>query len=110
MAAAGANTMIGSHVHTLQGSGWLGKTFVAYGMGNFLWYINSWSTETGVLKLTLHPGSDEPYKAAFTPAIVSGTGQPVIATGAKGRGDRQAIRRKRLAGGCAGEDSCRPTP
>jgi poly-gamma-glutamate synthesis protein (capsule biosynthesis protein) len=106
MAAAGANIIIGSHVHTLQGSGWLGKTFVAYGMGNFLWYINSWSTETGVLKLTLHPGSDEPYEAAFTPAIVSGTGQPVIATGAKG-----AAIDKRYASlrGCAGLTSA-PTP
>jgi poly-gamma-glutamate synthesis protein (capsule biosynthesis protein) len=83
LADAGANIIIGSHVHTLQGSGWLGNTFVAYGMGNFLWYINSWSTETGVLKLTLHPGSDEPYQATFTPAIVSSTGQPVIQTGAK---------------------------
>jgi 2',3'-cyclic-nucleotide 2'-phosphodiesterase (5'-nucleotidase family) len=81
---AGANIIIGSHVHTLQGSGWLGKTFVAYGMGNFLWYLKSWSTETGVLKLTLHPGADEPYSAEFTPAVVSNTGQPVVQTGAKG--------------------------
>jgi len=84
LADAGANVIIGAHVHTLQGSGWLGNTFVAYGMGNFLWYINSWSTETGVLRLTLHPGTDEPYRASFTPAIVSATGQPVIATGARG--------------------------
>ncbi|HZD97713.1 MAG TPA: CapA family protein [Micromonosporaceae bacterium] len=106
MAAAGANIIIGSHVHTLQGSGWLGKTFVAYGMGNFLWYINSWSTETGVLKLTLHPGSDEPYKAAFTPAIVSGTGQPVIATGAKGGA---IAKRYASLRGCAGLTAA-PTP
>jgi poly-gamma-glutamate capsule biosynthesis protein CapA/YwtB (metallophosphatase superfamily) len=82
MAAAGADIIIGSHVHTLQGSGWLGNTFVAYGMGNFLWYINSWSTQTGVLTLTLHPGAHVPYHESFTPAIVSATGQPVIQTGA----------------------------
>jgi poly-gamma-glutamate capsule biosynthesis protein CapA/YwtB (metallophosphatase superfamily) len=106
MAGAGANIIIGSHVHTLQGSGWLGNTFVAYGMGNFLWYINSRSIETGVLKLTLHPGADEPYKAAFTPAVVSGTGQPVIASGAKG-----AAIAKRYASlrGCAGLTAM-PTP
>ncbi|HKE63924.1 MAG TPA: CapA family protein [Micromonosporaceae bacterium] len=106
MADAGANIIIGSHVHTLQGSGWLGNTFVAYGMGNFLWYINSWSTETGVLKLTLHPGADEPYKSSFTPAIVSSTGQPVIQTGAKG-----AAISKRYASlrACAGL-SATPTP
>ena len=37
------------------GVGWLGHTFAAYGMGNFLWWERSYSTATGVLKLTLHP-------------------------------------------------------
>ena len=37
LAAAGASIIIGAHAHMLQGSGWLGHTFVAYGMGNFLW-------------------------------------------------------------------------
>jgi hypothetical protein len=80
MAAAGADIIIGAHAHTLQGSGWLGKTFVAYGMANFLWWMNSYSTETGILRLTLHP--DAPLTAQFIPAIVSSTGQPVLATGA----------------------------
>ena len=39
----------------LQGSGWLGRTFVAYGLGNFLWREHSYSMATGVLELTLHP-------------------------------------------------------
>ena len=38
LAAAGASIIIGSHAHMLQGSGWLHHTFVAYGMGNFLWW------------------------------------------------------------------------
>jgi poly-gamma-glutamate synthesis protein (capsule biosynthesis protein) len=80
MAAAGADIIIGAHAHTLQGSGWLGRTFVAYGMANFLWWENSYSTETGILRLTLHP--DAPLTAQFFPAIVSSTGQPVLATGA----------------------------
>jgi len=80
MAAAGADIIIGAHAHTLQGSGWLGKTFVAYGMANFLWWENSYSTETGILRLTLHPNA--PLTAQFFPAIVSSTGQPVLATGA----------------------------
>ena len=29
---------LGAHAHMLQGSGWLGRTFVAYGLGNFLWW------------------------------------------------------------------------
>lgn len=80
LVAAGATIIIGSHAHMLQGSGWLGHTFVAYGMANFLWYGASWSTATGVLLLTLHPAG--PLTSRFVPATVSGTGQPVVATGA----------------------------
>jgi hypothetical protein len=83
LAAAGASIIIGSHAHMLQGSGWLGRTFVAYGMGNFLWWENSYSTATGVLKLTLHPHA--PLTARFIPAVVSGTGQPIADQGGSAR-------------------------
>jgi Bacterial capsule synthesis protein PGA_cap len=87
LAAAGASIIIGAHAHVLQGSGWLGHTFVAYGMGNFLWWENSFSTATGVLKLTLHPHA--PLSARFIPAVVSSTGQPIV--------DRGAVARRALA-------------
>jgi len=80
LAAAGADIIIGAHAHELQGSGWLGHTFVAYGMGNFLWWENSYSTATGVLELTLHPSA--PLTEQFFPAVVSSTGQPILLTGA----------------------------
>ncbi len=83
LAAAGASIIVGAHAHMLQGSGWLGHTFVAYGMGNFLWWENSYSTATGVLKLTLHPHA--PLTARFIPAVVSGTGQPIVDRGAAAR-------------------------
>jgi poly-gamma-glutamate capsule biosynthesis protein CapA/YwtB (metallophosphatase superfamily) len=83
LAAAGASIIIGSHAHMLQGSGWLGHTFVAYGMGNFLWWERSFSTATGVLKLTLHPHA--PLTAQLIPAVVSGTGQPIVDQGAAAR-------------------------
>jgi hypothetical protein len=83
LAAAGASIIVGSHAHMLQGSGWLGHTFVAYGMGNFLWWENSFSTATGVLKLTLHPHA--PLTARFIPAVVSGTGQPIVQHGGAAR-------------------------
>jgi poly-gamma-glutamate synthesis protein (capsule biosynthesis protein) len=83
LAAAGASIIIGAHAHVLQGSGWLGHTFVAYGMGNFLWWENSFSTATGVLKLTLHPHA--PLTARFIPAVVSGTGRPTVDQGAAAR-------------------------
>ena len=83
LAAAGASIIIGSHAHMLQGSGWLGHTFIAYGMGNFLWWENSYSTSTGVLKLTLHPHAA--LSARFIPAVVSSTGQPIVAHGTAAR-------------------------
>ncbi|HEV3128386.1 MAG TPA: CapA family protein [Solirubrobacteraceae bacterium] len=83
LAAAGASIIIGAHAHMLQGSGWLGHTFVAYGMGNFLWWENSYSTATGVLKLTLHPHAL--LTARFIPALVSGTGQSIVDQGAAAR-------------------------
>ena len=70
LAAAGASIIVGSHAHILQGSGWLGHTFVAYGMANFLWWETSYSTDTGVLLLTLH--GHRLAHARFVPATVSG--------------------------------------
>jgi poly-gamma-glutamate synthesis protein (capsule biosynthesis protein) len=83
LAAAGASIIVGAHAHMLQGSGWLGRTFVAYGLGNFLWWEHSYSTATGVLELTLHPHA--PLTARFIPATVSGTGQPIADRGAAAR-------------------------
>src|SRR5581483_1993797 len=80
---AGASIIIGAHAHMLQGSGWLGRTFVAYGLGNFLWWEHSYSTATGVLELTIHPHA--PLTARFIPAVVSGTGQPIPGRGAAAR-------------------------
>ena len=83
LAAAGASIIVGSHAHILQGSGWLGRTFVAYGMANFLWWETSYSTDTGVLLLTLH--GHRLAHVRFVPAAVSGTGQPIVDTGRAAR-------------------------
>ena len=104
LAAAGADIIIGSHAHTLQGSGWLGHTFIAYGMGNFLWWERSYSTATGVLTLTLHPHA--PLSARFTPAVVSATGQPIVENGAAARRARAYYADLRT---CAGLSARPPT-
>jgi hypothetical protein len=52
-------------------------------MGNFLWWEHSYSTATGVLKLTLHPHA--PLTARFIPAVVSSTGRPIVNHGAVAR-------------------------
>ncbi len=87
----------------LQGSGWLGHTFVAYGMCNFLWWEHSYSTATGVLELTLPPHA--PLTARFLPAVVSRTGQPLLLHGAQAR---QAAARYAQLRSCANL-AARPT-
>jgi hypothetical protein len=93
LARAGASIIVGSHAHVLQGSGWLGDTFVAYGMGNFLWWEASYSTSTGVLLLTLPKHG--PLRSRFVPATVSPTGQPIVDTGRAARRARQNYRNLR---------------
>ncbi|TYC20213.1 CapA family protein [Micromonospora sp. MP36] len=80
LAAAGADIVIGTHAHTLLADGWLGKTYVHYGLGNFLWYSESHSTDSGVLRLTVRGRTV--VGTEFLPATVSGTGQPVLVSGA----------------------------
>ena len=55
LAEAGADVVVGSHAHVLQGSGMLGDTYVSYGLGNFAWYHGRQS-ETGVLQVRLRDG------------------------------------------------------
>jgi poly-gamma-glutamate synthesis protein (capsule biosynthesis protein) len=80
LARAGADVVVGTHAHTLQGSGWLGRTYVAYGLGNFYWW--NWFSEpnrtTGVLTLTL--GTQAVQRIAWTPAVIR-QGAPVPLTG-----------------------------
>jgi poly-gamma-glutamate capsule biosynthesis protein CapA/YwtB (metallophosphatase superfamily) len=75
LASAGADVIIGSHAHTLQGDGWLGRTYVAYGLANFVWYGDSFSTETGVLRLTVQ--GRKVLRNELVPAVVSSSGQPI---------------------------------
>lgn len=82
MADAGAAAVVGTHAHLLLGDGYLGKTYVDYGLGNFLWWRDdSYSNDTGVLRLTFT--GTALTGAELRPAVISRqTGQPIPATGA----------------------------
>jgi len=68
---AGADVVVGSHAHRLQGAGRLGDAFVAYGLGNFAFYADSGpGTETGVLTLTMTGREVEQYR--WSPARLVG--------------------------------------
>jgi poly-gamma-glutamate synthesis protein (capsule biosynthesis protein) len=83
MAGAGANIIVGVHAHVLQGDGWLGQTYVAYGMSNFVWWYNDAATnDTGVVEVKLH--GTKIASTQFLPAYIDRTtGQPIPSTGAE---------------------------
>jgi poly-gamma-glutamate synthesis protein (capsule biosynthesis protein) len=54
LVAAGADVVVGSHTHRLQAAGYKGGAFVAYGLGNSVWYTEGGeSAESGVLNVTV---------------------------------------------------------
>jgi poly-gamma-glutamate capsule biosynthesis protein CapA/YwtB (metallophosphatase superfamily) len=97
MARDGADIVLGTHAHTLLTDGWEDDTYVHFGLGNFLWYGDSHSTDSGVLKLTVR--DRQVVSNTFLPATVSGTGQPVLVSGTA----KKRIENKlRTAKGCTG--------
>lgn len=81
-AEAGADVIVGAHAHIPQGSGWMGNTYVAYGLGNFVWYhsrgVGGYS---GIMTLTIDPtliGTDEPavVSETWTPLFINSRGIP----------------------------------
>lgn len=83
LAQAGASAVIGTHAHVLQGAGWKPNgTYVAYGLGNYYWWMSFGNNQddNGVLTLTFHRGSV--VRSRFAPSHLDGRGVPVPATGA----------------------------
>ena len=76
LADAGATAVVGSHAHELQGSGLLDTTYVAYGLGNFVWYRPG---PTGVLTLTVLDG--RVAGETWIPAEIGTDGLPVAVQG-----------------------------
>jgi poly-gamma-glutamate synthesis protein (capsule biosynthesis protein) len=88
IAGAGADIVIGSHAHRLQGAGLLDETFVAYGLGNYVWYTqaSAATTTTGVLTVTVDGG--EVVDQEWAPAVIGPDGLPHAVGGAQA--DRMA--------------------
>ena len=91
LAAAGADVVAGTHAHVQLGAGKLDgyDTFVAYGLGNFVWYNRSSqrTITTGVLTISLR--GRKVTSARWAPATVQADGIPAFATGER----RQEMRR-----------------
>ena len=96
LAAAGADVIVGSHAHVQQGAGWLGDTYVAYGLGNFLWYHDG-VPDSGVLRVRVEDG--HVVSDGWAPARIPQIGPPVPL---HGRARAAAVARWRSLRGCAG--------
>ncbi|NUT43427.1 MAG: CapA family protein [Thermoactinospora sp.] len=95
---AGADVIVGGHAHQLLGSGYLGKAYVNYGLGNFVFY--NWGAvtgKTGVLTLTID--GRRVVKDVWTPATIQSPGLPVPLRGAAAR---QAVADWKSLRSCAG--------
>lgn len=83
MADAGADIVVGAHAHVLQGAGHLDDTFVAYGLGNLLWYSSGlyppFSARSGVLTLTVRGRTV--VRSELAPVLTSESGRPRLLTG-----------------------------
>ncbi|MDJ0342539.1 CapA family protein [Streptomyces sp. H10-C2] len=100
LAAAGATAVVGTHAHVMLGSGMMRQTYVAYGMGNLLWYGTSPypnSNETGITTLTITKGKVAGER--FTPAVVDNRGVPMPQDGA---GAERVNDRRAGLRGCTG--------
>ncbi len=97
---AGADVVVGSHAHELQGDGRLGSGYVAYGLGNFAWYSPG---PTGVLTLTVRSPRRPSGRAAVSrshwwPAEIGADG---LARGVRGPEAAQAMTRRQALRDCA---------
>jgi poly-gamma-glutamate synthesis protein (capsule biosynthesis protein) len=67
---AGADVIVGAHAHRVQGSGWLGRAYVAYGLGDFVWHNTRGELDarSGVLTVAVDVARVQARKAAGAPA------------------------------------------
>jgi poly-gamma-glutamate synthesis protein (capsule biosynthesis protein) len=96
LAEAGADVVVGTHAHVQQGSGWLGDTYVSYGLGNFVWYHDR-RPKTGVLQVQIEDGVV--VDGAWVPARIQQDGRPVPLSGAR---RAAAVAEWERLRGCAG--------
>lgn len=68
---AGADIVVGSHAHHLEGAGRLGTAFIGYGLGNFAFYNEAGEYgRTGVLLVTITGRDTDSYQ--WVPARIRG--------------------------------------
>ena len=97
LVGAGADVVVGSHAHVLQGAGRMNRALVAYGLGNFVFYaFRELTSQTGVLEVTVTGRRIDGYR--WVPARISG-GIPYSVDGRRTvAGARELARAPRVHG------------
>ncbi len=117
LAADGADVIVGGHAHRVQGGGWLKGAYVAYGLGNFVWYRNDGlNGHTGVLTVTVDAkraqaqrgsGGRGPaplvQEAVWTPMLIGDDAVPRVAPSDQTAALTAEWRRGTTCAGLAGE-------
>lgn len=110
LASAGADVLVGTHAHLLLGDGWLGNTYVSYGLGNFVWWWDdAFSNDTGVVRVIIR--NKMVVGTEFVPAVISRTtGQPLPVSGAEETRVRGAYDKLRACTGLAASRTVSGSP
>ncbi len=80
---AGADLIIGDHPHILQEIGYIGDVPIIYSLGNYL--FTSYTTDTGVLQVTLQPSTRSVAQVRFVPMQQVGTAVKTLSGSEKTR-------------------------
>jgi len=95
--AAGADIVVGSHAHRVFGAGHLGTAFVAYGLGNFVYFREDGeSGRSGVLLVTATGREVDKY--SWVPTRIT-HGIPIPLTGAAAASDVAEWENRRTCSG-----------
>jgi hypothetical protein len=81
LATAGADIVVGAHSHRVNGAGWLGSTYVDYGLGNFVWWRSAEpDSRTGILTLTVDAAAARTTRpgARSAPVVTDAVWRPLL--------------------------------
>ena len=85
---AGADLVIGTHAHRVQGAGYLGRAYVAYGLGNLMFKVGSpEAREAGILSITITGRRVD--DAAWHPVTIGADYRPTIDSAEQAGAPRQ---------------------
>ncbi|WP_270888139.1 CapA family protein [Pedococcus sp. 5OH_020] len=76
---AGADIVVGGHSHRVNGAGWLGRAYVDYGFGNFVWWrSHEPDSRSGVLTLSVDVAAARGTARSADPAVRAAHWTPML--------------------------------